>query len=426
MARLAFCSPLPPEPTGIADYAAEMLRLLAGGHEIDVFHGQDAVNSVPRGFRVFPASELRAHHRERPYDLAIHQLGNGRAHAFVYALLTQVPGLLVLHDLVLHHSRAAMLLDTEAARAYAADPSRAELRDGTRAGESAYAAEVAHAYPQRAARIVAAHLNTTGDLLPYAYPLFQLPVAVSRAVGVHNGAMARVIRDEMPGTAVVPLAMPAVRVPVTRDASMACRARLGMGTDELVIGCFGLVTREKRVETIARAVARAAVDFPSSRLLIVGPVAEPRRLEQMLDECGVRARTTIAGRVPMEALPAHIEAADVVVHLRYPTARETSAALLRVLAQGRPSIVSDVENFAEIPDDAVVRADVSDEEGSVTRAILRLAGDSRLRARLGERAAAYVAEEHSLARALASYESAIAAARARPVPRPAALPAHWR
>ena len=72
--------------------------------------------------------------------------------------------------------------------------------------------------------------------------------------------------------------------------------------------------------------------------------------------------------------PGPIEAADIVVHLRYPTARETSAALLRVLAQGRPAVISDVDNFAEIPDDAVVRADTSDEEGAVTRAILRLAG----------------------------------------------------
>ena len=124
MARLAFCSPLPPEPTGIADYAAEVLALLAGRHEIDVFHGQETVSAgaVPDGCGLHPAAELAGRHRARPFDLAIHQLGNGRRHAFVYPLLAQVPGLLVLHDLVLHHSRAAMLLDSPAGRAYAADP----------------------------------------------------------------------------------------------------------------------------------------------------------------------------------------------------------------------------------------------------------------------------------------------------------------
>ena len=426
MARIAFCSPLPPEPTGIADYAAEVLALLAAGHEIDVFHGQAVVtpDAIPPRCGVFPAAALAERHRARPYDLAIYQLGNGPGHAFVYPLLARVPGLLVLHDLVLHHSRAAMLLDSPAARAYAADPSSAALREGARGGEDAYAAEVGYAYPGQALRLVAAHLNTTGDLLPYAYPLFRLPVAVSRLTAVHNAAMARAIEDEMPGTAVTQLAMPAVRVPVAAGEAAACRQALGIRDDELVVGCFGLLTREKRVETVARALARAAADFPSLRLLLVGPVAEPQRLEQMLHACGVRDRTTVAGRVPMATLPVHIEAADVAVHLRYPTARETSAALLRVLAQGRPTVISDVDNFAEIPD-AVVRADTSDEEGAVTRAILRLAGSRALRDRLGRRAAAFIAEHHSPARARASYEQAIQAAIVAPVPRPAGLPALW-
>jgi hypothetical protein len=133
----------------------------------------------------------------------------------------------------------------------------------------------------------------------------------------------------------------------------------------------------------------------------------------------------VAGRVPLETLPAHIEAADVVAHLRYPTAGETSAALLRVLAQGRPTVVSDVANFSDVPADAVVRADIADEEGEVTRAILRLAASPRLRERLGARAAAFVAARHAPARTLESYESAIAAAMAAPIPRPADLPVHW-
>jgi glycosyltransferase involved in cell wall biosynthesis len=427
VARLAFSSPLPPEPTGIADYAAEVLALLAGRHEIDVFHGQAAVapGAVPSGCGVFPAAALAERHRSRPYDLAIHQLGNGAAHAFVYPLLKQVPGLLVLHDLVLHHSRAAMLLDSPEVRAYAADPSSASLREGIRAGQDAYAAEVAYAYPAEAGRLVGAHLNTIGDLLPYAYPLFQLPVAVSRLTAVHNAAMADAIEAAMPGTEVAQLTMPAVGVPVAAGHVAASRRNLGIRDDELVVACFGLLTREKRVETVARAVARAAVDFPSLRLLLVGPVAEPERLERMLRSCGVHARTTVAGRVRMAALPVHIEAADIVVHLRYPTARETSAALLRVLAQGRATVISDVDNFAEIPEDAVVRADTSDEEGAVTRAILRLAGSRASRDRLGRAAAAFIAARHSPALALASYERAIEAAIAAPVPQPAGLPAHW-
>ena len=97
----------------------------------------------------------------------------------------------------------------------------------------------------------------------------------------------------------------------------------------------------------------------------------------------------------------------MVVHLRYPTARETSAALLRVLAQGRPTIVSDLEHLSDLPDDAVVRADVADEEGEVTRALLRLAESPALRARLGAAARAHVASAHSPARCRETYAAAI-------------------
>ena len=422
--RLAFSSPLPPSPTGIADYAAEVLALLAPRHAIDVFHDQPAVEGVPGGCGVFRAPELPARHRERPYDAAIHQLGNGPAHAFVYPLLSAVPGLLVLHDLVLHHSRAAMLLDSEAARAYAADPSSASLREGLRSGREAYAAEVAYAYPEQASRLVAVHEGTVGRLLPYAYPMFHLPVVVSRATAVHNAAMADAIRDEVPAARVATVAMPARRVAVTAGEVAAVRRAAGIASDALVVGCYGLLTREKRVETVARAVARAAVDVPSLRLLLVGPAPDEAALFAMLDGIGVRDRTVVAGRVPLAALPAHVEAADIVVHLRYPTAGETSAALVRVLAQGRATVVSDVANF-DVPADAAVRADVVDEEGEVARAILRLAANPALRERMGRRAAAFVAEQHAPARTLETYERALAAAFAAPAPHPANLPAHW-
>ncbi len=39
--RLAFVSPLPPAPTGIADYAADVLELLSPRHEIELFHAQE-------------------------------------------------------------------------------------------------------------------------------------------------------------------------------------------------------------------------------------------------------------------------------------------------------------------------------------------------------------------------------------------------
>jgi hypothetical protein len=87
--------------------------------------------------------------------------------------------------------------------------------------------------------------------------------------------------------------------------------------------------------------------------------------------------------------------------------------------------MADLEHLAEVPADAVVRADPTDEEGEVVRAILRLAEKPDERARLGRAAAAFVAREHSPARCSADYEAAVERASSLPDPRPQPWPSHW-
>jgi len=214
-------------------------------------------------------------------------------------------------------------------------------------------------------------------------------------------------------------------VGVPTEAVRGLRRRHGISPEEFVVGTFGLLTREKRVETVARAVARAAALRPRMRLLLVGPVPEPGRLEALLRKLGVAERTVVTGRVEFAELPGYLEVADVAVHLRYPTARETSAALLRLLAQARPTVISDLEHLADIPAAAVIRADPTDEEGEVARAILRLLDNPRARERLGRNARTFVEREHSAARCLEGYERAIQAARQAPDPAARPWPAHW-
>jgi glycosyltransferase involved in cell wall biosynthesis len=424
--RLAFLSPLPPSPTGIADYAAEVLALLAGRHEIDAFHAQPAVENLPADVTARPVADFLARHRERPYDLAVYQMGNALSHEFLYEPLLRVPGLLVLHDLVLHHSRARHFLASPAARAYAADPSSAALRDAARPSLQAYRDEVAYSYPAAGGRLAEAHLTTTGSLLPYAYPLFRIPVEASRVVAVHNEYMAAAIREDVPSASVVRIPMAAGRVDVPDAEVSALRNRLGLRPDDFVVACFGLLTPEKQIDSVARAVARSSSALPRVRLLLVGPVPARERLEKHLARLGVAERTVITGRVPLEDLAAHMEVADLVIHLRYPTARETSAALLRVLAQGRPVVMSDHEHLADVPSDAVVRADLVDEEGDVTRAILRLSERASVRRALGAAARDFVRREHAPERTLAAYEEAIEQARSLAPPAHEPWPAHLR
>lgn len=410
MSRLAFFSPLPPLPTGIADYSADVLRILAPHHEIDAFHAQEDVDrSRLGGVGVFPFASFEERRAAKPYDAAVHQLGNSTAHAFIYEILPRARGLLVLHDLVLHHARAKTFLDSPEVAAYRADPGSAARREAARASIDRYRAEVSAAYPSRGALVADVHLDTTGRLLPYAYPLFEGPAQAATVVAAHNQAILDAVAREVPAVRVARLAMPMTAVAVSREQAAAIRARHGLTPADFVVGTLGLLTPEKEVPVIARAVARARRLGVRARLLLVGAAPDPRALQASLQLADIEEDAIIAGRVAFGDLPAYIETFDVAVHLRYPTARETSAALLRVLAQGRPTVMSDLDNFAEIPDDAVIRARTTDEEGEVTRAILRLVDSEHLRARLGRAAAAYVEREHSPARCLDDYNAAILA-----------------
>jgi glycosyltransferase involved in cell wall biosynthesis len=425
--RLAFASPLPPAASGIADYAAELLALVATRHELELFHDQTSVEAtrLPGGSALHHASRLAERHRERPFELAVYQMGNGPAHDFLYPLLPRLPGLLVLHDLVLHHARASQFLESEEVRAWRASPGSVAARERARGALEAWRAELEYSYPRRGARLFAAQLNTTGELLPYAYPLFRIPVEASRLVAVHNRHMRDAILDELPEARVAVAPMPMSRVAVDPRAVFELRARLGFSEDDVVVGVFGLLTKEKRPLAVAAAVAGLAAAFPRLRLLLVGPVPDPERLEAGLAGLGVRDRTAIAGRVPLAELPAHIEAADVVAHLRYPTARETSAALLRVLAQGRPAIVSDLLHQAELPAEAVVRVDVADEQASLAAAMRRLVEDADLRRAVGDAAADHVRREHDPSRVARAWDDVFEQAGDAPEPAARDWPAHW-
>jgi glycosyltransferase involved in cell wall biosynthesis len=426
--RLAFVSPLPPVASGIADYTADLLSLVAPRHEIELFHGQEQVESrrLPGGVPIRPAAELVGRQRECRFDLVVYELGNNPAHDFQYELVSRVPGLLVLHELVLHHARAAHFLESEEVRAWRARPGSAEAKQRAEPVLEAWRAELEYAYPGRGARLHAAQLGTVGNLLPYAYPLVRLPVEASRAIAVHNRFTADAVRAEVPGALVLQAPMPVIRFDVDAGAVRALRDRLGFGPEHVVVGVFGLLTPEKRVASVARALARATQSDDQLRLLLVGPVPDRARLDADLGRLGLLDRTVVTGRVPLAELAALIESADVVAHLRYPSARETSAALLRVLAQGRPTLVSDLEHQAELPDDVVLRIDVADEDRALEAGLRRLAGDAALRERLSRAAAAFVAREHAPARVAAAWEGVFETARqaAAPAARPG-WPRHW-
>src|SRR5688500_3187958 len=231
------------------------------------------------------------------------------------------PGVIVLHDLVLHH----LIVETTLARGDA--------------GGYVAALEASHGAAGAAwarGRAAGLHSEMGNFLLPASVEVANR----SRAVIVHNHYAADRLRSFGVTTPIRVVPHPYVAETRTFDRG-AIRARLGL-TGRRVIGFFGFLTSAKRAEVVIEAFRRA--NDPKLALLIVG---EPAPNIEVPTGEGI----VTTGYVADEDFPAYYAAADRLVNLRYPSAGETSGTLIRALDAGKPVAVSDYAQFAEYPDD---------------------------------------------------------------------------
>ena len=143
---------------------------------------------------------------------------------------------------------------------------------------------------------------------------------------------------------------------------------------------------------------------------MVGEVSPELDFAAAARRFGVADRVVVTGFIDYDDFQAAIAACDLCINLRYPTAGETSASLLRVLACGRPAVVSDYAQFAELP--AVVAAQVplveaGDGDGAAEAADLAAVAADLLarperRREMGEAAREHVRRRHDPAAAAAA------------------------
>src|SRR3954467_11190761 len=100
--KVAYFSPLPPSTSGIADYSALLLPALERRVEVEVV----------RPGRTRPVSDA---------DVSLYHVGNDPdSHGWIVDALRRRPGVVVLHDFVLHHLVAGLTIGRKDGPAYLA------------------------------------------------------------------------------------------------------------------------------------------------------------------------------------------------------------------------------------------------------------------------------------------------------------------
>jgi glycosyltransferase involved in cell wall biosynthesis len=356
--KVAYYSPMPPSRSGIADYSALLLPELQ--KRIDV------VVTKPGRFRKDP-----------PADVALYHVGNdAEAHGWIVEALRRRPGVVVLHDFVLHHLVVGLTFSRGDAAGYLA----AMEREGGLVGRLlAYA-------------VLDNKLPPLWETRPEDYPLAGEILRDATGLIVHSHYVEERARATGYDGPIVRIPHPAWPVPDAPPAQVE---------GDPLFGCFGHLNETKRIEELVHAFARIRERHPNARLLLVGSLAV--RLARLELPQGVEHRDY----VPEDELWSLMAACDAIVSLRSPTMGETSGSAIRALSLGKPLIVSDVGWFAELDDEAVIKVPVDEREEDTLTAAIEALTDPNVRAAMGAAARELVEREHRLDRVAEAYAAAL-------------------
>lgn len=365
--RIAWLSPLPPMESGIADYSAELLPHLSQHAEIELIGPEGGQRSLDR------------------FDAVVYHLGNNRDyHAEIYRSLLRHPGIVVLHELVLHHLVRDLTL-------FSGDP-------------EGYVRELRYAYGPSGEALARRSLQTGIPLDPFAYPLFERAVDASLGLIVHSAYVRDRVLASRPLTRIALIPHHLELGAAAGLSSAKARENLGLPADAFLVGAFGFFTAAKRLPVLLKAFARLRRQIPGARLLLAGEISPHYHEFERVFAGELRDGVTVTGRLDLDGFLRHMAAVDLAVNLRHPSAGETSGTLIRLLGLGKPVIVSRNAAFAELPDDCCAKVDLDEtEEELLFTYLLRLAEDEPLRRRMGENAARYALGHHSIQGSASGY-----------------------
>jgi glycosyltransferase involved in cell wall biosynthesis len=362
--KVAYYSPLPPSRSGIADYSALLLPALRERVEVVV---------AEPGKRA-PAA-----------DVALYHVGNDPdAHGWIVDALRKRPGVVVLHEYVLHHLIAGITIGRGDGRAYL----------------DAMERELGVAGRLLGLGVLDNLLPLLWETQPERFPLAGTVLDRAHGLVVHSayvGGRARAAGYAGRIWQVPHPAWPAAEIAPAGDVS-----------GDPLVGCFGYLNMNKRIPELLEAFAAFRRSRPGARLLLAGAAGERFDVERRLERLGLTDGVQRLDYVPEERMWSLMAACDVLVNLRYPTMGETSGSVIRALSLGKALVVSDIGWFGELPDDAVLKVPVDEYEVQTLAAALELAAQHG--PALGAAARAYVEREHALPAVADAYAAALESA----------------
>lgn len=388
--KLAYVSPLPPERSGISDYGAELLPVLAQHYDIEVVVAQSSVSDAWINANCPVRSVQWFLDHSSQFERVLYHFGNSAFHQHMFGLLESIPGVVVLHDFYLSGVQHYIAASGAAPPGYFAN----QLYQS-------------HGY------VGLFDYSQAKDIYDVIlrYPCSRSVIENSIGTIVHSEHSVRLAQRWYGHMDQHWSVIALMRVPPLKCDRSAVRLALGFAANDFVVCAFGMLAPTKLNHRLLRCwldsdLAKSA----KCRLVFVGQNDAGAYGNELLDSIKQHphgASVHITGWVDQAAFRNYLVAADFGVQLRTLSRGETSAAVLDCMNYGLATIVNTNGSMADLVDDAVYKLPDAFDDQALIQALETLWREPEKRQQMGAKAQSVTRQHHDPVACAAQYHAAI-------------------
>jgi glycosyltransferase involved in cell wall biosynthesis len=367
--RINWYSPLPPAKSGIADFTASVLPALADRFDVTLWTDQQPDGLEASGFgnvRHIDQKALGARSTQDTVD--IFNMGNNFTfHGPIFEVAKERPGIMLMHDVGLldffHHYYAALMPESSFLRL-----------------SEVYGLEATELLVSRRAN--RSRISDLTSQLPF------LQTVLRNALGAVAFSSDAFTALSTSGAApAYHLNLPFKALP-QRSSRTPIRGRIVI---------FGHLGDNRRIPELLASIA----SYPRRAELhldIYGVYYQPVALRSLLAELNLTESVNYHGFVADDMLDQAIDAASLVVNLRFPSMGEASISQLKAWSRGVASIVTPIGWYAELPSDTLLFAPLEREESALHAAFSLTLDEPETLAAMGSAGQSYFMRHHTVER----------------------------
>lgn len=383
--KIAWFTPLN-RRSGISKYSVSVLSALSKKADVDVWTENMPDNislndELPVYDAVLNDENIK---RLNHYDAVIYNMGNNlNFHHEIYQFYRKVKGVLIIHDKVMHHFFAGYFLE--------------KLNESNK-----YISTMEYYYGKSGKDIAIESIKNPPPIWETErvteYPLFEPLLWNTYGIIVHSKESLGLISQKSDLAPCASLYHPFYIYHHEYDNKLLLlKQDLNIPDNKIVLLFSGVINNSKRIHTILKVLSKND-DIKNRTYFIItgeGNLGYVQYLQRLISKYHLNDIVRFTGFLDDYTLHSYIKNADICINLRFPSTESGSGSLIEQLYFKKPVIVTRIGFYDELPDDAVVKVDLKDEETNLEHAMKTLINDKDLRDAIAERGFRFASENFS-------------------------------